>query len=136
MPPNTSPGLSPEQLAQIAAARKLGGELRAASVVAAVDGWTLGVFAGLTILCSITSPVPLVLGLGMLAVAYVELRGLARPEATGPRAPRRLTLNQFALGAMLFLYGAINLWLSLHEAHPLGSMGEQGREVIDMIGPD
>lgn len=135
MPTNPSPGLTPEHVAQIAAARKLGGKLRSAGVVAAVDGWSLGVFAVLTILCSLTSPIPLVLGLGMLAASYFELRGSRGLKRLDPHAPRHLTLNQLALGAMLFLYGAINFWLSLREAHPLGSLSGQSRDLIEMMGP-
>ena len=102
MPSNASSGLSPEHRAQIVAARKLGGKLRAAGIVAAVDGWTLGVFAVLTILFSLTSPVALILGAGMLAVSYFELRGSGDLKRLDLRAPRILTLNQFALGTMLF----------------------------------
>ena len=135
MPSDASSGLSAEHRAQIVAARKLGGKLRAAGIVAAVDGWTLGVFAVLTILCSLTSPVALMLGAGMLAVSYFELRGSGDLKRLDPRGPRLLTLNQFALGAMLFVYGAINLWLSLHEAHPMASMAGQSPEVESMVAP-
>ena len=135
MPSNLSPGLSPEHRAQIVAARKLGGKLRAASAVAAVDGWTLGVFAGLTILFSLTTPVALALGAGMLAVSYFELRGARDLKRLDPRSPGLLTLNQFALGAMLFIYGAINLWLSLHEAHPMASIAGQSPELESLLLP-
>ena len=135
IPSNPSPGLSPEHRAQIVAARRLSGKLRAAAAVAAVDGWTLGVFAVLTILFSLTSPVALALGAGMLAVSYFELRGARDLKRLDPRAPRLLTLNQFALGAMLFVYGAINLWLSLHEAHPMASMAGQNPELESMLLP-
>lgn len=135
MPPNASPGLTPEHLAQIAAARKLGGKLRSAGVVALVDGWSLAILATLTIVCSLTSPVALVLGLGMLAVSYFELRGSRDLKLLNLRAPRYLMLNQFALGAMLFVYGGINLCLSLREAHPLAAAAEQSPELIAMLAP-
>ena len=135
MPSNPSPGLSPEHRSQIVAARKLGGKLHAASAVAAVDGWTLGVFAVLTILFSLTSPVALVLGAGMLTVSYFELRGSRNLKRLDPHAPRLLTLNQFALGAMLFIYGAINLWLSIHEPHPMATMAGQNPELESMLIP-
>src|SRR5687768_203951 len=75
------PGLSPEQMKQISDARLRSAKIRKGVSVAMFDGWTVGIFGGLTLLGGLFSIVAVALGAGMLAVAYVELRGAKRMRA-------------------------------------------------------
>ncbi|MCY2950747.1 MAG: hypothetical protein NTU53_02070, partial [Planctomycetota bacterium] len=102
--------LTPDQLAQLTAARLASRKIRRAVSVATFDGWTIAIFAALTFLCGLSSPATILLGLGMAGVSYVELSNAAKLRRTDPSALRRLAFNQFALAAMLILYA---LW-SLH----------------------
>jgi len=106
----TPPPLTPDQLAQLTAARLAGRKIRRAVSVATFDGWTIAIFAALTFLCGLSSPATILLGLGMAVVSYVELTNAAKLRRVDPSAPRRLAFNQLALASMLILYA---LW-SLH----------------------
>ena len=109
-PPGATPGLSPEQLKQIADARLRSKKIRKGVSVAMFDGWTVGLFGGLTLLFGMFSPVGALLGAGMLAVAYVELRGAKRMRLLDPQSPRVLAWNQVVLGTLLLAYAAYSLW--------------------------
>src|SRR6185503_12458299 len=79
-----TPGLTPDQLRQIADARLRSKKIRKGVSVAMFDGWTVGLFGGLTLLFGMFSPVGALLGAGMIAVAYVELRGAKRMRLLDP----------------------------------------------------
>ncbi|MFI5379662.1 MAG: hypothetical protein ACHRHE_10220 [Tepidisphaerales bacterium] len=105
------PALSPEHLGQLAAARASAGKIRRAISIARFDGWTIATFAGLTLICGLASPVSLVLGLGMGAAAFVELRAATRLRRLDPAAIRTLACNQLALGSLLILYALFSLYV-------------------------
>jgi hypothetical protein len=111
-----------EHLEQIAAARILGKKIRRAASVAAFSGWTIAIFAVLTLIFSLTDPPALLLAIGMGITAYFELRGAGELKSLDRTAPRRLAINQLVLGAFLFLYGAFKLWQSIR--HPESLMAE------------
>jgi hypothetical protein len=109
-PAANAQGLSPEQLRQIADARRRSAKIRKGVSVALFDGWTIGIFAGLTLIGGLFSFVGLLLGAGMMAVAYVEIRGAKRLRQLDPAAPKTLAWNQVFLGALLFAYAVFSLW--------------------------
>jgi len=122
---------TPEHLEQIATARRLGIKIRRAVNVATFSGWATGLFAGLSLLVSAAgdrSLPGLGLGMGMAVVAFVELRGAGEIKRLDRTAPRRLAINQIAFGALLFAYGAISLWSSLHAA-PSPELAEISRSL-------
>jgi hypothetical protein len=104
--------LSPHDLQILVDARLRAKKIRRAVTVARFDGWTIGIFAALTLLGSAISFswIALALGVGMAAVAAIELRGAQALAALDLRAPKRLAFNQFFLGALLFAYAAWSLW--------------------------
>lgn len=104
-----------------------------AGIVAAVDGWSMVVLATLTIICSLTSVMGLAMGLAMAAVGVIEIRGSQDLKRLLPRAPRRLALNQIGLGLLLVIYGGVNCWRSLHQAHPLASLVGGDPELTGML---
>jgi hypothetical protein len=108
-PPNAAPALSPEQLNALAVGQALYQPIRRAVGYARFDGWSVAILAGLTAICSLTSPVTLLLGVGMGAVAWFELREAKRLAAGDVNAPRRLAYNQLALAGLLIGYAAWQL---------------------------
>ena len=133
--PPAAIALTFEQLAQIVAARKLGAKIDRAVSFATLDGWVTGIFAALTIVGSITSPVGLILGVGMAVVSYHGFQGAKGLKRLDLAAPRRLALNQLAFGAMLFIYGGINTWISYRDPHPLASAGGSEAQVAEILAP-
>jgi hypothetical protein len=108
--PLPTAGLSPEQMRQMADAWLRAKKVRRGVSVAMFDGWTVAIFAGLTLLGGLFSPVGLLLGLGMATAAYVELKAAKRLKALDPAACKTLAWNQVFLGAILFLYACYSLW--------------------------
>lgn len=102
--------LTPEQLNAIATGQALYKPIRRAVTYARFDGWTVAVFAILTGICSITSPLTLMLGIGMGIVAWFELREASRLAAGDVRSPKRLAMNQLALAGLLIAYAAVRLF--------------------------
>ncbi|MHC4766382.1 MAG: hypothetical protein ACYTF2_14895 [Planctomycetota bacterium] len=82
--------LTNEQLVAITQARRQGRKISRAATVAAVSGWTLAVFAFLTLLFGLFSLTSLLLGVGLGIVAYIELRGSRELRRFDETAPRRL----------------------------------------------
>lgn len=99
-----APALTPEQLSALQDARGRAKGILAAAKVAAFNGWTLGILAGLTILFGLTSPLLIALGVGMGVVARNEFRGRDLLRAFDPRGPGLLTRNQLGLMALIVAY--------------------------------
>jgi len=114
--------ITPEQLSALAAARERARRIRRAALVAAISGWMLAVFAGLTLLSALFSPSAAVVGLALGGVAVIELRGAARLRRFDLRAPLHLTFNQIGLGVLVLLYCGWGIYRgitapSMYEAH-------------------
>jgi hypothetical protein len=132
--PMTSPP-TPQHLEQIAAARMASGKIRRAVAAATFSGWTLSIFAALTILSGFTSIPAFVLGLGMAVVAFYEFRGAGEVKRLDATAPKRLAINQLALGAMLFIYAGYSLWTSLRQPTELPASIASDPQIAEMLGP-
>jgi hypothetical protein len=129
-----TPGLTPEQLKQIADARLRSKKIRKGVSVAMFDGWTVGLFGGLTLLFGMFSPVAWILGVGMIVVAYVELRGAKRMRLLDPQAPRMLAWNQVVLGGLLLAYASYSLWTIYTGRTDLQSEIAKYPELTDTLG--
>src|SRR5690348_1421830 len=92
--PGAPPVLSAEHLQQLAEARQSGRKVRRAIGVATFDGWTIGAFGFLTLLIGITDLTSILMGVGMAAIAWLELRGAARLRRLEAGAGRALGFNQ------------------------------------------
>ena len=123
-----------EHLAQIAAAKSLGKKIRRAVNYATIDGWTIAVFGGLTAITSLFSALGLVLGVGMMIVAWFEFRGASALKRLDPGAPRRLAINQVALGGLLFLYAGISLWMAMHQPSAFSADIGNDPQMKSMLG--
>ena len=78
------------QLQELALARTRYARIRRACSIALLDAWGLAIFAGLTMVCGISSPSGLVLGMAMALVAIVEFREsskLRRLDRDAPEQP-------------------------------------------------
>ena len=134
--PAATPGLTPDQLKQIADARLRSKKIRSGVSVAMFDGWTVGLFGGLTLLGGMISlsPIALLLGGGMIAVAYVEIRGAKRMRLLDPQAPRTLAWNQVVLGGMLLAYAIFSLWLIYTGRTEMQTEIAKYPELTDVVG--
>ncbi len=103
--------------------------------MAKFDGWSVGVFGGLTLLFGMFSIAGWVLGGGMLAAAYVELTTVARLKRLEPAAARRLGWNQLALALLLLGYAGWSLHGAMFGPDPLASTIAAAPEAAEMLAP-
>jgi hypothetical protein len=78
--------------------------------------------------------VGLLLGAGMMAVAYVEIRGAKRLRQLDPAAPKTLAWNQVFLGALLFAYAVFSLWRIYTGRTELAAQLNAYPELADIAG--
>lgn len=127
--------LSAEQLRELADARRRAGKVRRAAGVAGLSGWSMAVFAVLTLMGAAIgfSAAGVALGLGLGAVAAVELRGRSMLLKFNPRGAALLGYNQIALGVLLLGYAAWSLYEGL--AGPVSAQLRTGDPDTDaMVG--
>lgn len=123
--------LSPDHLREVEAARTRAKKIRRAAGVATMSGWTLAIFAGVTLLGAIFGDfVALVLGAGLGVLAFVELRGAKMVKTFDERGARQLGFNQIALGGFIVAYSAWSLYQATRTS-PLASMGSTGDPGMD-----
>src|SRR5205823_9180585 len=91
---------------------------------------------GLTLVIALPqlSFVGILLGLGMCAVAWIELRGARDLAALDERACTRLAYNQVFFGSILFLYAVYSLWSIWHDPGPYAQEIAQMPEAAPMLG--
>ncbi len=90
-----------------------------AAKLATVNGWSLAVFGGLSVMVGLISLTSLVIGAGLLAFAWNEFRGRALLRKLDLDGPRILAWNQIGLAGGVFVYCA---WSSYRV---WGSQGEE-----------
>jgi hypothetical protein len=117
-PPPPSGPLSTEHLKAIADARVRGKKIRRAANVAAFSGWTMAIFAVITLAGGLFGDlIALILGALLAVITVNELRGAAKLRRFDPSGPILLAINQLVLAAVIFFYGAYMLGYTLR--HPL-----------------
>jgi len=135
LPVAASPYLSAENLRELSSARAASRKVRRAIAIASFDGWTIGVFGGLTLLFGLTDFSSIALGLGMGAVAFVELRGAGRLRRLEAGAARTLGFNQVALGTMLMLYAIWHIVAQLTGPSPYQAIKSSDAQLAHMLQP-
>ncbi|MCP3904104.1 MAG: hypothetical protein GY715_10765 [Planctomycetes bacterium] len=128
-------GLTAEQLEALRIARRDRRKVNRAAGVAAFSGWTMAAFAFITLLTGIFSLPAFLLGVGMACVSWVEIRGSRSLRRLDLTAPRRLALNQLALGAMLCLYGSWGIYGVMTAPSPYAEHLATGGPVAEMLEP-
>lgn len=101
---DADPRLTPEQLQALNDAKERAKGIHGAAKVAAFNGWTVAIFAGLTVLFGLTSPVLLALGAGMAVVSRNEFRGRRLLQNLDREGPRLLTRNQVGFMVLIVAY--------------------------------
>ncbi len=128
--------LSPDQQKQLALANQRAKKVLGAAKVAAFNGWSIGLFAAISLLFVIFgfllfdsfSFTTLVMGIGLAAVARNEFRGRDLLRSFSPHGPRLLGKNQLGLMGLLIayclwsIYGAITNPIT--EIEGLEALGE------------
>jgi hypothetical protein len=104
--------------------------------VATFNGWSVGVFAGLSGLVLLFSfgVLGLILTVGLAAVAYQEFRGRAGLRQLDPGGARLLGWNQVALGALIVGYCAWNLATTLLGAGAYDDVIQRHPELAQVLG--
>ena len=105
---------SPEHLAQLTAARAASKKIRRAVSVASFDGWSVALFAAISLLASFGNWSGISLGVAMGVVAWRELTSGAALKRLHVDSLRVLAINQLVLCGILILYFAWSLFDSLH----------------------
>ena len=98
------------------------GKILGAARVAAVTGWTVLVFGVLTLLVTLFSPMGVLLGGALLAVAWNELEGRKQILRFDTGGPRRLARNQLWLLGII----AVSCLGAIYQArvHPTPGLSE------------
>jgi len=121
--------LTPEQRREVEEAAQRARKFLAAARVATFNGWTIGLFAALSLLFGFSSLRVLVLGVGMAVVAWNEFRGRRMLRDFDPAGLRLLGRNQVGFMGVIILYC---LWSMYAAAHGHGiDLGQ----IEDVIGP-
>lgn len=127
--------LTAEQLAEIRLARQRGTKITRAAGVAAFSGWTMAVFAGITLLFGLANLVSFLMGAALSVLAYIEVKGSKRIRALDASAPIHLGFNQIALTVVICLYCAWGIIQVVFGPSPYESYLNQGGDVAELIQP-
>jgi hypothetical protein len=127
---STASPFTPQQMQELAVARKAMKGIRRAVFMAQMDGWSLAVFGALTLVCGLSSATAILVGLGLGAVAFVELKTIPKLKQLDPAAPKTLGYNQLALAAILILYAIWNLISPVKLSDELSAASPQIRSIM------
>lgn len=115
-PQAASGPLSPQHLQQLSDAKVRARKVRRAASVAALSGWSMLVFAVLTLALAVFSDWSAwAVGIGLLIVSLNELRGSALLRKADPSGARVLGWNQLVLAALLVAYATWSLASALRQ---------------------
>ncbi len=135
VPPLAPPMLSPEQLQQLAAVRPMARRVQRVASVAAFDGWTVAIFAALSLMCGMTSPKAMFMAAGMGVIAAIEIYGAGKLKRLEADAARRLGFNQLGFALLLIIYALWSLYGELHGGGAISSLSSADPSVADMLKP-
>lgn len=122
---DAQPHLTPEQVQALQEARERAKPILSAARVAGFNGWSVAVFAGLTLLFGLGSPALMLLAVGMAVVARNELRGRDLLRRLDPAGPDLLTRNQLGFMALLVAYCGWSLLGALTDPDPQWAVLEE-----------
>ena len=108
--------------------------MRGAAKVARFNGWALGGCAALSLLTGLSSLPVGVVGLGLVVVAWNELRGRKMLLRLDRRGPRLLGRNQLGLMALVVAYSLWSIYLGLTGPTELTVLLEQLEPTFGPLG--
>jgi hypothetical protein len=127
--------LSVDHLRALSEARKRSKKIRRAVAVAMFSGWSMAVFAALSLMfAAFDGLVSVVAGGALGAIAFNELRGAGRLKRFDASGARVLGFNQIGLGALICGYSAWSLVSAMRNPAvnaALASMGGTGDPEMD-----
>jgi hypothetical protein len=127
--------VSAEALRELESARLRGRKIRRAIGVASFTGWSVGIFAALTLLFGVFSITSLLLGAALAVVAYNELSGAKLLRRLDFRAPYRLGFNQISLCAVVIAYSLWSIYSTLSGPSPYAQVFAADGQVAEILGP-
>ena len=127
-PPGGASPLSEEEKREFSRAVEQARGILKAERAAAFNGWTIGFFAAVTLLFSLSSPITALLGFGMAVVAWNEFRGQKMIRQWDAQGPRLLGRNQLGLMVLLIAYC---LWSTVRTPTQLSGLAE----LEEVLGP-
>jgi hypothetical protein len=122
--------LTAEQHSVLLEAKERAGTFLGAAKVAALNGWSTGVFAVLSILFGLFSPTGLVVGVGLAVVARNEFVGRRRLRSFDPSGLELLWRNQIGFMILIIAYCAWSMVRTVAAPDP------QMAELTDLLGGD
>jgi hypothetical protein len=128
------PPLTPEQQNALEQAGDRARAFTGAAKVAAFNGWSVGIFAAVTLLFGLFDLTALVVGVGMAVVARNEFKGRAGILRTDPTGPGLLWKNQLGFMGLIIAYCLWSIYRIV--AHPDPLMAELTAEVTQLLGED
>ena len=105
--------LTPQQREELTEANQRAKKLLGAAKVAAFNGWTIGVFAAVSLLFGIFSMTALVMGVGMAVVARNEFRGRVMLRRFDSDGPQLLGRNQLGFMSLIIVYCLWSMYQTL-----------------------
>jgi len=136
----TSP-LAPEQMRAVALAHRQAAKLRSATKIALMNGILLAVFSGLSLLFVLAEAafgefdgVGVVMGVGLGALAWNELRGRALLKRFNPRAPSVLGWNQVMLLGLIVAYAVWTMAAALLGPNPYDEVMRRAPQAARLLG--
>lgn len=137
-PPTTSQTpsgpLSADNLRELELAQRRAKTVRRAISVARFNGWTVGTFAGLSLLGGVFSLTSLLVGVALTVVSYNEFSGAKALQRFDQAAPRRLGFNQLGLCGVAILYSLWNIYSTLTGPNPYEAALAAGGQAIEILG--
>ena len=117
MADTTSP-LTSEQLQELQDAKESAGSFLGAAKVAAFNGWTIGFFAGVSILSGLFSLTGFVVGVGLAVVTRNEFVGRGRLRRLDPSGLELLWRNQVGFMALIIVYCVWSMYSTVARPDP------------------
>jgi hypothetical protein len=132
--PEQQQELTPEQQLELHDAEKRAGSFLGAAKVAAFNGWTIGFFAGASILFGLFSRTSFFVGVGLAVVARNEFVGRRRLRAFDPSGLELLWRNQVGFMALIIGYCLWTIYSAT--AAPSPEMAAFTADVAELLGED
>ncbi len=126
--------ISHEQQRELAEANLRARKVRRAAKVATFNGWSIGIFAALSLPFALFSVTALVMCLALAGVAYNEFRGRKLLDHFEPCAPRVLGWNQLVFMGVLIGYSLWNIYLAETGPGPFAEQVKATPELGSMLG--
>lgn len=134
IPPIPAGPLTPEHLRQLAEARARARKILRASAIAAFSGWSMAVFAFLTLVFAIFSDWSAwAIGVGLALCAANEIRGGAKVRKMEPRGAVILGWNQFFLAGLIVSYALWSLYRAVTSPALSSMLQSTGDPSVDAL---